>query len=331
MKKTLASTIIFFIIASLIIGCQVNESSTEIAPAKPGPSLNKLSVVTSIFPQYDFTKEIVKDKADVQLLLKPGADSHSYEPSPQDIISIQNCDLFIYIGGENDSWVKSILESMGNKAPDTLRLIDLVDTLEEEFVEGMEHNHKGQSEENISATDHHHTLDEHVWTSPIKAIEIVNHIATTLGEKDPNQAEFYQNNAENYIEKLKTLDQKIRNLINNADRKTILFADRFPFRYFADEYGLNYYAAFTGCSTDTEASAATIAFLIDKTNELDLPVVFAIELSNEKIADSIVEATKAKKMTFHSLHNLSIEELENDESYISLMEENLAKLKIALE
>ena len=290
-------------------------------------SNEKLSIVTTIFPQYDFTKQIVGDKADVTMLLKPGLESHSYEPTPQDIKTIQSSDLFIYTGGENDTWIYGIIESMGDSAPETMKLIDLVNTVEEEIVEGMQHDHGNdrdyveyadyeeehdhaeheESEEDYKDREkddhkHVHEVDEHVWTSPINAIKIVEQITNVLNEKDPINAEIYSENSAAYIERLKDLDQQFEDVIEHAKRKVILFGDRFPFRYFTDEYDLDYYAAFTGCSANTEASAATVAFLIDKVNELQLPVVFSIELSNEKIADSIVEATDAEKMTFHSIH-----------------------------
>ena len=287
-----------------------------------------------MFPQYDFTRQIVRDLAEVHMLLKPGAESHSYEPTPQDIKLIQNSDLFIYVGGENDTWIEGIIESMGEQAPDTMRLIDLVDTLDEDIVEGMQHKHENNNNEeteNDKADEHDHELDEHVWTSPIKAIEIVKKITEVLSEKDPVNANVFQTNSENYIEDLETLDQEFRDIVKNAKRKTILVADRFPFRYLVEEYGIDYYAAFTGCSTDTEASAATVAFLINKTNELQLPYIFSIELSNEKIANSIVESTNAKKLTLHSIHNLSKEELAEGETYISLMQKNAKNLAKALQ
>lgn len=285
----------------------------------------KISIVTTIFPQYDFTRQIVGDRADVTMLLKPGAESHSYEPTPQDIKTIQFSDLFIYTGGENDFWIEEILTSMGNDAPETLRLVDLVDTVAEEIVEGMEHEHDEHDDH-----EHAHQIDEHVWTSPIKAIEIVEKISEKLIQLDSANEEFFSENKDLYVDKLRDIDQQFRDLVAEGESNVILFADRFPFRYFADEYGLEYFAAFSGCSTETEASAATVAFLINKVNELNLPVVFTIEFSNEQIADSIVETTDAEKLTFHSIHNLSVEELAANETYISLMEKNLKVLEIAI-
>lgn len=315
---------------------------------------HRLSIVTTIFPQYDFTRNIAGDRADVTMLLKPGAESHSYEPTPQDIKTIQESDLFIITGGENDTWVEGIIESMGDHAPEVMRLVDLVDTYEEEIVEGMEDSHEHGETTDLSEhdADHDHenehdaedsdrethdhdhssqTVDEHVWTSPVKAEQIVKKIAAKLSEKDSANKDFYQANSEDYIAELEELDQKYKDMTQNAKRDTILVGDRFPFRYLTEEYGLKYYAAFTGCSTETEASAATVAFLIDKTKELKLPVVFSIELSNQKIADSIVETTGAEKLTLHSTHNLSVEELKNGATYLSLMEQNLKNLEKALQ
>ena len=334
MKKIITILLSLLILFTVITSCQNIDKNNQKNDNENPKVETRLSIVTTIFPQYDFTRQIVGNLAEVHMLLKPGAESHSYEPTPQDIKLIQNSDLFIYVGGENDTWIEGIIESMGEQAPDTMRLIDLVDTLDEDIVEGMQHKHENNNNEeteNDKADEHDHELDEHVWTSPIKAIEIVKKITEVLSEKDPVNANVFQTNSENYIEDLETLDQEFRDIVKNAKRKTILVADRFPFRYLVEEYGIDYYAAFTGCSTDTEASAATVAFLINKTNELQLPYIFSIELSNEKIANSIVESTNAKKLTLHSIHNLSKEELAEGETYISLMQKNAKNLAIALQ
>lgn len=334
MKKIITILLSLLILFTVITSCQNIDKNNQKNDNENPKVETHLSIVTTIFPQYDFTRQIVGDLAEVHMLLKPGAESHSYEPTPQDIKLIQNSDLFIYVGGENDTWIEGIIESMGEQAPDTMRLIDLVDTLDEDIVEGMQHKHENNNNEeteNDKADEHDHELDEHVWTSPIKAIEIVKKITEVLSKKDPVNANVFQTNSENYIEDLETLDQEFRDIVKNAKRKTILVADRFPFRYLVEEYGIDYYAAFTGCSTDTEASAATVAFLINKTNELQLPYIFSIELSNEKIANSIVESTNAKKLTLHSIHNLSKEELAEGETYISLMQKNAKNLAKALQ
>lgn len=348
MKKIISLVISLMLILTSLVACQ-HDNGTDTATgsnptaemqdtARPDGNQGRLSIVTTIFPQYDFVRQIVGDKADVTMLLKPGAESHSYEPTPQDIKTIQDSNLFIYTGGENDTWVESILKSTDGQGPKTMRLVDLVDTVSEEVVEGMEHDHDHDHDDDHDHDhdddhdhDHDHELDEHVWTSPVKAIEIVEKITDEIADLDPANAEVYRANSEKYVNDLKKLDADFREVVANGKRDVILFADRFPFRYLADEYGLKYYAAFTGCSTDTEASAATVAFLIDKTKELGLPVVFTIELSNEKIADSIVEATGVKKLTLHSIHNLSVEDLEAGASYLSLMEKNVENLKVALQ
>ncbi len=340
LKQHVVLVVIFVFFLLSFSGC--GKTDKEV----PEGESNNLSIVTTIFPQYDFAKQISGGKADVAMLLKPGAESHSYEPTPQDIKTIQNADLFIYVGGENDVWVEDILDSMKEKKPKTLKLLDCVSTVEEEIVEGMEHEHEdahdtdvNESEEGehdheaeLEESDHEHEgeVDEHVWTSPKNVIKIAEKITEAMSEADSENAAFYSENSAEYTKQLETLDAEFREIVKNSKRKTILFGDRFPFRYLAEEYGLEYHAAFSGCATDTEASAATVAFLIDKVKEEKLPVVFTIEFSNGKIADSICTATGAKKLMLHSCHNLSKEEIENGESYLSLMAKNAENLKEAL-
>lgn len=324
--------IIFIIIISLVYfsGCSYNKTTENIQTEE-----NKISIITTIFPPYDFTKQIAEDKVDVRMLLKPGEESHSYEPTPKDIKDIQEADLFIYIGGENDVWVDDILNSMGENKPNTLKLLDIVPTLQEEIVEGMEDSHEEEHNHEHTEDSHeeahiHNGIDEHVWTSPKNATLIVQEITRIICEKDNENAQVYNDNSQKYIEKLEQLDQKIREVVSNANKKTMIFGDRFPFRYFANEYGLDYYAAFSGCSTETEASPKTIAFLINKVKENQINTIFTIEFSNGKIADAIVDSTDAKKVTFNSCHNLTKEQLENGETYLSLMEQNAEILKEAL-
>ena len=307
----------FLAITVLAISCLTAcNSRTQETPA----ATNRLRIVTTIFPQYDFAREIAGGKADITMLLKPGMESHSYEPSPRDIQSIQNSDLFIYTGGENDAWVENILNSMGEKKPATIKLLDTVKTVEEETANGMEHGHDG----------HRHDIDEHVWTSPKNAIAIVDRIAAAMSEKDPDNATLYEQNRQRYVGQLQQMNATFRDVIGHAKRKTLLFGDRFPFRYFADEYGLKYYAAFTGCSVETEASAATLAFLIDRAKKEHIPVVFTIEFSNGKIADAISDATGARKMTLYSYHNLTRDQLVAGETVLGLMQKNIDSLKTAL-
>lgn len=311
--KKIVTVITMALFAYSLTGCQLIEPENN--------KNDKISVVTTIFPQYDFVRQIAGDNADVTMLLSPGSDSHSYEPTPQDIINIQECDLFIYVGGEGDVWVDNILESMSEPV-NTITLMDCVDTVEEEIVEGMESDDEEESEEP--------ELDEHVWTSPKNAIKIVNAISNKICSIDEQNKDLYKQNTDNYIKDLETLDQKFEDIVENSKRKTIVFGDRFPFRYFADAYGLQYFAAFPGCSSDSEPSASTMAFLIDKVNAENIPVIFKIEFSNGKIAKTIAEASNAEILEFHSCHNVTTDELKNDVSYISLMTKNAEVLEKAL-
>ena len=328
MKKHI-SVILTAVLAAVCPSACGKSGKTEDAGA------SELSVVATIFPPYDFTRQIAGDDADVIMLLSPGAESHSYEPTPQDIKTIQSCDLFIYTGGESDVWVEDILSSMGDQMPETLRLVDCVPTVTEEIVEGMEHGHEehedhGDHEDLEEHEDHEEETDEHVWTTPQNAIKIVENITSKLCEMDPDNAGSYEKNSAGYIEQLEMLDASFREVVGQAERRTILFGDRFPFRYFADEYGLDYYAAFPGCSDETEASAATVAFLINKVNEEQIPVIFTIERSNGKLADSICEATGAEKRILYSCHNVTRNQLDSGATYLSMMMENVESLRAAL-
>lgn len=320
MKRTLSMLLASLLTAGLLSGCGTADTQSTADAA------DKLSIVTTIFPQYDFTRQIVGDHAEVTMLLKPGAESHSFDPTPQDIKKIQNADLFIYTGGENDVWVDGILSSMGESQPETLKLLDCVPTVTEELVEGMEQAH----EEDEAHEEEEEEVDEHVWTSPQNAMRIVDKIAAVLSEKDAANAADYQANSAAYVEKLRGLDESFRDVVTSGARKTVLFGDRFPFRYLADAYGLKYYAAFSGCSTESEADAATVAFLVDEVKKDQLPVVFTIEFSNGRIADSIADATGAKKLILHSCHNVSAEDMAGGATYLSLMEQNVENLREAL-
>lgn len=290
-----------------------------------GHENNKITVVTTIFPPFDFTREITGDRVNLSMLLPPGSESHSYEPTPQDIIKIQNCQVFIYGGGESDAWVEEILESLDISKMRLIALMDTVEAVEEEIVEGMQEA-KAQGEEGRESE-----YDEHVWTAPQNAKRMVAAIAEALGEADPGNADIFKQNAEAYREKLDILDRAFQETVAGGIRKTIVFGDRFPFRYFADAYGLEYFAAFPGCSSDTEPSAATVAFLINKMRSEGIPVIFHIELSNERMANIISEETGAKKRLFHACHNISKRDFEQGRSYIYFMYQNLNNLKEALE
>ncbi|MDR1114074.1 MAG: metal ABC transporter substrate-binding protein [Candidatus Margulisbacteria bacterium] len=315
MKKLLFLAALVFTAA--LIGCAPNPA------AKPD---GKINIVTTIFPQYDFARQITGGRANITMLLKPGAESHSYEPSPQDILKIKNSSVFIYTGGESDEWVKKILASLDTSQMKIIALLDCVPAVEEELVEGMqdeeeEHEHEHEDEP---------AYDEHVWTSPRNAKLIVQKIADTLCAVDTPNAAVYRQNAQNYTAELDKLDADFRALLGGAQRKTLIFGDRFPFRYFADAYGLNYFAAFPGCSTETEASPATIRFLIDKTRQEKIPVVFHIELSNQKMAKTIAEATGAQVRQLHAAHNLTRSDFQRGLAYTDFLRQNLTVLKEAL-
>lgn len=291
--------------------------------AAPSEDTGRINVVTTIYPPADFASQVGGEYVNVNQLLKPGAESHTYEPTPKDILAIQNCDLFIYVGGESDAWIDDILSSIDTSKVHTLKMIDAVDVLAEELVDGMEEeSEEGEGEEE--------ELDEHVWTCVNNAALITDEICEQLVLIDPEHEAYYKQNCDSYTEQLMALDKEYRDVVSSAKRTEIIVADRFPFRYMAHEYGLSYYAAFPGCSADSEPSARTLSFLIDKAQEDNIPVVFHIEFSSEKIADSVVEVCGAKKSLLHSCHNLSQDEWESGADYISIMTQNLKNLEEAL-
>ena len=336
-KRKICSVLIAGILSvgMILTGCGAGQPGGQ-SQKKETEAEKKLKVVTTIFPQYDFVRQIAGDQVELQMLLKPGEETHSYEPTPQDIIAIQNCDLFIYVGGENDAWVEDILESMPDNGRKTLKLTDCVDTVEEEQKEGMkeerDHDHEdGQDQDSHDEESHSvHEIDEHVWTSPVNAEKIVEVLADQLEELDQKNAAVYKENAAEYEEKLQELDGQFREVVENADSRLLIFGDRFPFRYLAEEYGLDYYAAFSGCASDTEPSAATMAFLINKVKEEKVPTVLKMELSNDNIAKAIAEATGTDVKVFYSCHNLTAQEFKDGETYLSMMEKNVETLKEVL-
>ena len=290
-----------------------------------GAQDQKLNILTTIFPIYDFTRTVAGDFAEVSMLLPPGADSHSYEPTPRDILKIQNADLFIYIGGESDIWVDQILSSLGDKKPRTLVLIHSVNALPEEVVPGMQAEEESQSSDESDVV-----YDEHIWLSPLNAIKMADAITASLTESDPAHTPDFESHRAALDQKLQELDHTFRDIVKSAKRQIIIVGDRFPFRYLTEEYGLEYYAAFPGCSAEVEPSASTVAFLIDKVKTEKIPVVFYIEFSTHKIADAIADATGAKTMLLHSAHNVSQEDIDSGITYLSIMTENAEKLREAL-
>ena len=290
---------------------------------------SKISIVATIFPPYDFARQIGGDNVELRLLIAPGVETHSYSPSPQDIIAIKNCDVFIYGGGSSDTWLDDLLDSIDLSDKQVVRMMDCVDALAEELVEGMEE--EPTEEEDEHGHEHgHEALDEHVWTSPRNAIRISESICSALQAADSAHSEVYQERCQAYTAQLEALDEQFRELIAQAPRQLLIFGDRFPLRYFVEEYGLDYYAAFIGCSTETEPSAATVAFLIDKIQQEQIPVVFKLELSNGNICEAISADTGAAVRVFQSCHNLSKDDFDSGATYITLMQENLIVLEEAL-
>ena len=291
-----------------------------------------ISVVVTVFPAYDFVRQITGGNARITMLLPPGAESHFFDPTARDIVTIRDCDVFVYIGGESEAWVERILASVDTGNMRIFSMLDAVDLMEEEIVEGMqveEHDHDEDHDDHDE--DHEHMeFDAHVWTSPINAMRIVSQLTEVLAEADPANAGLFRSNAAAYLEELAALDAAFRNVVDNAVRTTFVFGDRFPFRYFAAEYGLTYYAAFPGCSTSTDPTPRTLVFLIDKVKAEEIPVVFHIELSNERVADLISEATGAQKLLLHSVHNVAKSDFDAGVTYIELMLRNVDALKEAL-
>ena len=289
---------------------------------------DQLTVVATVFPAYDFARAVGGDLADVQLLLPPGTESHSYEPTPADILAVQDCDLFIYLGGESDTWVETILESVELRGQ-TLRMVDCVPLLEEETVEGMESYEEGHDHDHDEAPGLGEVVgyDEHVWTSPKNAALITRAVGDKLAELDPVNEETYAANTEAYAAQIEDLDREFADFFAGVEDRTMVFGDRFPLRYFAEEFNIDYYAAFPGCSTQTEPSAATIAFLTDKVREEQISTVWYIEFSNHLVADSIAESAGVKTAMFHTCHNVSADDLAAGATYVSLMEQNLETLR----
>ena len=343
MKRTIFLLLSLLVSLLLLTGCAgqgaASEDDSAANPAAQEEAQKSLQVGTTIFPPYDFVRQLAGDYAQVTQLLPLGSESHSYEPSPQDMIRIQEADLFIYVGGESDAWVEKLLSSLDTSDLELLTLMDCVEKLEEEPLPGLEgapsgeHRHTEEDKDPVPGGLSHSdevVYDEHPWTSPRNALFIAEKIAGVLDRLDPEHKAAYDANLAAYREELLALDQEFSQAVAKGRRDVLLFGDRFPFLYFTKAYGLRYYAAFPGCSAETEASAATLTFLIDKIRSEMLPVVFYQEFSNQKIADVLCEDTGAKKLLFHSCHNISREDFEAGVTYLDLMRQNLINLKEAL-
>jgi len=299
-KLILILTIIF-----LLTGCQNPVDS------------NKIKVVTTIFPYYDFTRAVANDKVDLTMLIKPGADIHSYDPTPLDIAKITNADIFIYTGGDSDTWVEKIIGEIDQSKTKVIRIMDYLDVVIEDEITG-------------AVKEDAPEYDEHVWTSLINAKKITEVISGELIKLDALNETYYLTNSAAYTAKIDLLDIEIKDIVASSTNKELVFGDRFAFRYFADQYGLTYSAAFPGCSTETEPSVATLTYLIKKINTDQIPVILYLEISSQKVADTLAEATGAIPMEINSIQTISKIDFNNHETYISLMKRNVEVLKEAL-
>ncbi|MCL1843383.1 MAG: metal ABC transporter substrate-binding protein [Defluviitaleaceae bacterium] len=352
MKKLKVMALFLLVLA---VGCGTGGDETGATGAD-----EPLNVIATIFPQFDFVRQIAGDRVELSMLISPGAESHGFEPTPRDMVAINNADLLIYIGGHSDDWVERIIESLEREDLITVALLDLVDAVmadhehhhDEHHHHGHEHHghghhhdhehhhhehghhdHEHHHHDHGHHHEHHHHephYDEHVWTCPRNAILIVQGLTEVLAEADPANAEYFRANAAEFISLLQEIDAEFTQITADAVRTTIIFGDRFPFRYFADTYGLTAYAAFTGCSAETQASPATIAFLINKVNDENIPFVFHIEFSNLLIANVIAEATGARLLELHSAHNVSHADFNAGVTYIDLMRRNAISLREGL-
>lgn len=313
----------------------------------------KLKIVVSNFPCYDFARAITGDKADITMLIPPGNEVHSYEPTPQDMITIGNCDLFLYTGGESDEYIEEILDSFSDRSFHTIKIMDFVNLYEEETIEGMQvRGHSHDHDSNVPAygedeagnaqaygedeaenaheeEEHHEEYDEHVWTSPKNAIQIVKGMEEVISLMDSPNAKLYEENAEHYIEDIAQLDKRFEKLFEEHREQALFVGDRFPFLYFAKEYGITYFAVFPSCNGESEPSAKTMAFFIEKAKEYKAKTIFYLELSNNQTARAAAEAAGADIAEFHSCHNVTKEDFLNGVTYVQLMEQNYNSLREA--
>lgn len=373
-------------------GAASSDSSSNPLKGADASGDTRLNVVTTLFPYYDFLRQIAGDSIRLTMVVPAGMDSHSFEPTPADMITIQNADLLVCNGGTMEQWLSQVLDSFeeGTGPKRVVTMMDYVDVVQEEIVEGMEdgeahdhghthvhadgtvhagdHDHESEdhvhSEKEHDPEDHIHSedehdpedydhseeehdpedyihseddghgveieYDEHIWTSPVNAKKLVSVLTEVLAEEDPAHADSYAENSASYQDKLMKLDAEFREVVSHAKRRLVVFGDKFPLRYFFDEYGLEYRAAFSGCSTDTEPSAKTIAYLIDKVREEQIPAVYYLELSSPRVAEIIGEETGAEPLLFHSCHNVTRHQFDLGVTYLELMEQNVKNLKKGL-
>lgn len=332
MKKIITLMLVAVLAVCALSGCGTSKSGEDTKD-------KKIKIVTTIFPEYDWVMQILgdkADKADVTMLLDKGVDLHSYQPSTADIAKISEADVFIYVGGESDEWVEDVLKQAKNKK---LKVINLMDVMgdkakEEEVKEGMQPEEEEHAEEAKDGKEEEEVeYDEHVWLSLKNAKIFTKKIADVLSEVDKDDAKTYQANYESYAKKLDDLDKKYAEAVASAKNKTLVFGDRFPFRYLVNDYGLDYYAAFVGCSAESEASFETVTFLAKKVDELGLSDVLTIEGKNHKIAKTVIENTKEKNqkvLTLDSMQSTTAKDVKDGATYLGIMEKNLEVLKEAL-
>lgn len=324
MKKCTLIILAITMALFVLTGCGSNKEKEE----------GKLSIVTTIFPEYDWVREITKgnDNMEITMLLDKGVDLHSFQPTTDDIVKISSCDMLIYVGGESDEWVEDALAEATNKDMIVVNLLDVLgdSVKEEELVEGME----AEEEEDHAGEEEGPEYDEHVWLSLKNAKVLCQHIAGELEKLDTENKSLYAENAKAYISQLDALDQEYEATVNQASKKTVLFGDRFPFRYLVDDYQLDYYAAFVGCSAETEASFETITFLAEKTDELELPVILKLENGDGKISETIRETTSEKNqdiLTLDAMQSVTAEDVSEGVTYLEMMKSNLDVLQKALQ
>ena len=367
--KNISKKVFGLVLAGAVFftGCSAKTEKTD----KVENNKNKLKVVTTIFPEYDMARAIAKDKIDLELLIKPGVDVHSFSPTPQDIKTVESSNVFIYGGTDHDTWVETLTKSIDMKDKKVVKLVDGIEQLEEETVDGMKHEHDHDHDDKEEKHDHDHDhdekdekhehdhdhdkkdekhdhdhdeknekdekhdhdddeLDPHYWTSPKNAIKMVNTITNALVEKDPENAEFYKENAKNYIKQLEEVDKELHNVVDNAKIKKVVVADRFPFRYLFADLGLEYRALFSACSVESTASAGQIKKMVDYVKTNKIPVVYRIEMGKGEMAETVAKDSGAKVKLLHSIHTVTKDEFDKGVTYIDLMKQNIEALKEGL-
>lgn len=342
-------------VLSLVISCLICFSFVSGCMPEDTGDNGRLKVISTVFPGYDFARQVFGDKADISMLIPPGGESHTFDPSPKDIVNIENCDLLICVGGESETWLDSVVSS-SKKDINVLKMMQVVsEVFEEESVRSEEHsdrdqdghgnhshdhdhdhdhshshNHDHTDGESDEDSDEHVEYDEHVWTSPTNAISIISAVCNAACRLSPDDADYFLNGADDYTGKISELDGEFSAFFETVEDKTLIFGDRFPLLYFVRHYGLDYFAAFPGCTAQTEPSAATLTFLSDKIKSEEVGYIYYTELSNHVIADSLASATGVKTAIFYSCHNVTREDFEKGEGYLSLMRKNLETLKITM-